>query len=536
MKDKVKNIIWILFFVFTSLLVEAQIYPTDKLVLRHTQIMFAYPQVRGAQVYEIEIAANNPDSFNNRIIYLAKDSSTAHLVKEKLFFGNSYKWHYCAYSNGKKIFHSKDYLFSIVNTKLVSDFRANAITNDSTKIQNGLILLDNGVIIDRKGNLVLITDSFGVEKRDFSLTPQNTLTYLQTTSAYEKSLNGDLIWKTKEIKTEKELIYNYHHDLIKLKNGNYLVLCKVKELNNPLFKNNLDEGIVELDSTNHIVWLWKEFVEITDTIGIKKTHLNSIYLNEPRNKLFVSGRDINTIFRIDRATSKIESCIGTLLNSDGDHYPQNLFSGQHSVQLLENGNILLFNNNVKTGRNGVSSILEINQPNKKSPQVAVKFGYIYMFENQEENFCAKGGDVNKLKNGNYLVSSSANNRNFELSQSKKIVWQCQPEKFDTITKLWIPLGSYRINFSESLYPYYFTIEVIYQNKSKIGYKITNKGSNEETYKVEIITSKGLILKESQIIVAPNQNIKMLFDKNIVKNCQVKISSLSAMSSKVILIN
>jgi hypothetical protein len=87
-----------------------------------------------------------------------------------------------------------------------------------------------------------------------------------------------------------------------------------------------------------------------------------------------------------------------------------------------------------------------------------------------------------------------------------------------------------------LYPYYFTIEAIYQNKSTIGYKITNKGSNEETYKVEIITSKGLILKESQIIVAPNQNIKMLFDKNVVKNCQFKISSLSATNSKVILIN
>ncbi len=535
MKDEIKTKIWILSFVFVTLLTHAQIYPTDKLVLRHTQIMFEYQQVSNAEAYKIEIAKNTAGSFESNLVYSAMDSTIAHLVSGILNFGNAYKWRYSAFNDGKPIFKSKEFSFDIIKTNLVSNFRSNAITFDSTKIENGLILLDNGLVIDRKGNLILITDSFGVEKRDFSLTPQNTLTFVQTVTAYEKSLNGDLIWKTNDIKTEKELIYGYHHDLIKLKNGNYLVMCKIKELNNPLFKKNLDEAIVELDAKNHIVWLWKECVEITDTIGIKKTHLNSIFLNEERNKLFVSGRDINTIFRIDRATSKIESCIGTILNDDSEHYPHNLFSGQHSAQLLENGNILIFNNNTKLGKESISNVMEINQPNRKSPNVTPKFGYLFMFDNPEENYCAKGGDVNKLKNGNYLISSSANNRSFEITPSKKIVWQCRPEKLDTITKLWVPASSYRINFAESLYPFYFTIESLYSGKKMIGYKITNKGSNEEIYNVEVKNAKGDVLEESQHVIAPKQNLKIWFDKKVVKTCQIKVTSLSAMNSKSVLV-
>ena len=530
MKGHLRNNIWILSFVFWSLAIQAQLYPLDKAVLRYTQIMFEYPQVANADVYKIEIAKNVSGSFENNKVYSAQDSSIAHLVSNGLFFGNPYKWHYSAYSAGKKVFTSKDFTFEIIKTSLVTNFRANVTVFDSSKFDAGLILLDNGVVIDRLGNLILVTDSFGVEKRDFSLTSNGTLTYLQTVSAYERTLNGDLIWKTKELKTEKEIINGYHHDLIKLSNGNYLVMCKVLEFNNPRFRKNLNEAIVELDSNNNIVWLWKECVEVTDTINIKKTHLNSIFLNENRNKLFVSGRDINTIFRIDRATSKIESCIGTSLNDASEHYPQNIFSGQHSAQLLENGNILLFNNNTKSGKNSVSSILEIKQPSRKSPSIVPQFGYIYMFDNPEDNFCEKGGDVNKLKNGNYLISSSANNRSFEITSSKKIVWQCR-EKLDTITKIWLPASSYRINFSESLYPFYFTVQFNYQSDKVTGVKIVNEGSLDDEYNIEIKDSKGKMISKEHLIVLKTKTVTIPLPKIVKKGYKLLVTSSNSSQTK-----
>ena len=533
MKGQYKNTLWILSFAFFSLATTAQIFPTDKLALRYTQIMFEYTQVPNAEVYKIEIAKNSSTSFGENIIYSAKDSSIAHLVDHGLEFGKSYKWRYLAYASDKQIFKSKEFTFDIIKTNLISDFKANVTSYDSTKYLKGLILLDNGVVIDRAGNLILVTDSFGVEKRDFSLTNLGTLTYVQTVTAYEKTLNGDLIWKTKELKTEKETINSYHHDLIKLKNGNYLVMCKVVEFNNPNFRKNLDEAIVELDSKNNIVWLWKECVEISDTSHIKKTHLNSIFLNEERDKLFVSARDINTIFRIDRKTSKIESCIGTLLNADSEHYPQNLFYGQHAAQLLDNGNILLFNNNTKLGKNSTTSIMEINHPGPKKKAVMDEFVYIYEFDNPEENYCAKGGDVNKLTNGNYLISSSANNRNFEISPTRKIVWQCRPEKYDTTAKRWVPAGSYRINYVKSLYPYYYSVTWNY-NKSKInGFKITNEGSLDDVYDIVMKDSKGKILKQNTITVSSNKTISIDFEKVITKGTQVIITSSNSSKSKTL---
>ena len=535
MKNQFKNILWILSFTFFSLTAKAQIFPTDKLVLRYTQIMFEYPQISNADLYQIEIAKNNSTSFEKNIIYSAKDSSIAHLVDHALEFGNSYRWRYLASASGKKIFTSKEFTFEIIKTNLTADFKANVTSYDSSKYLKGLILLDNGVVIDRTGNLILVTDSFGVEKRDFSLTPQGTLTYLQTVTAYEKTLNGDLIWKTKELKTEKEIINGYHHDLIKLNNGNYLVMCKVLEFNNPNFRKNLDEAIVELDSKNNIVWLWKECVEISDTSQIKKTHLNSIFLNEERDKLLVSARDINTVFRIDIKSSKIESCIGTILNKESEYYPQNIFYGQHAAQLLQNGNILLFNNNTKFGKNSTSSVMEINQPNPKQKAVMDEFVYLYEFDNPDENYCAKGGDVNKLENGNYLISSSANNRNFEISKTGKILWQCRPEKYDTIAKRWVSAGSYRINFVKSLYPYHFSSHWIYDKNKIVGYKLTNEGSIEDEYRIIVKDLKGNILYQIIRKISSNAFFKDSFEKKIKKGSQVIITSINSLKTKTLIL-
>ena len=525
MKGQYKNTLWILSFAFFSLATTAQIFPTDKLALRYTQIMFEYTQVPNAEVYKIEIAKNSSTSFGENIIYSAKDSSIAHLVDHGLEFGKSYKWRYLAYASDKQIFKSKEFTFDIIKTNLISDFKANVTSYDSTKYLKGLILLDNGVVIDRAGNLILVTDSFGVEKRDFSLTNLGTLTYVQTVTAYEKTLNGDLIWKTKELKTEKETINSYHHDLIKLKNGNYLVMCKVVEFNNPNFRKNLDEAIVELDSKNNIVWLWKECVEISDTSHIKKTHLNSIFLNEERDKLFVSARDINTIFRIDRKTSKIESCIGTLLNADSEHYPQNLFYGQHAAQLLNNGNILLFNNNTKLGKNNTTSVMEINNPSPKKKAVMDEFVYLYEFDNQEENYCAKGGDVNKLENGNYLISSSANNRNFEITPERKIVWQCRPEKYDTTAKRWVPASSYRINLVKNLYPSFYAVQLLYSKNKVIGFKIVNKGFDKGHYTVVIKNKSGKIINQFEREVESNQNLKEILDSNLLSGTSIFVQHM-----------
>jgi hypothetical protein len=355
-------------------------------------------------------------------------------------------------------------------------------------------------VIDRKGKLVLISDSFGVEKRDFSLSPSGSITYVKGPIAFERKINGDLIWESKPLTQGTTTIYGYHHDITRLNNGHYLAMCKIKEKDTTHFRKNLDEGIVELDKNNKIYWLWKEHEHISDTSTIKTTHSNSIFLDEKKNTVYVSSRDINTIFIINRETGDIEKCIGRKISDKAIQYDHNWFAGQHSAQLLENGNILLFNNNAKPPAPGMpSGILEINNPNKVMPDVTPVFIYIYDFA-RNENHCAKGGDVNKLKNGNYLISSSANNRNFEINSASEIVWQCRPEKLDTITGTWSGIGSYRINYEPTLYPSFFIVDKVYSDNAVTGIKITNKGFKDDEYHVTIKNDRGKIVDDKIYLV------------------------------------
>ncbi len=501
----------------------SQVYPSNAVVLNHVHIMFEYPQVKGAERYKIQIAKNNAASFDKNIIYEGNDSSTSHLIHEKIRFGNKYRWRYEAYKSKNKLFSSAEFEFETVNTKLLDIFKANITKYDSTKALPGLIFLDYGVVIDRKGNLILVTDSFGVEKRDFSMTLNGTITYVRNGVATDQNLNGDVLWQSPKIKNDKYVVFDFHHDVTKLRNGNYLSLCKVNDLVNVSYNKKFNEAIIELDPKNNLVWLWREKDYISDTTGMPTTHLNSIFLDEKENKIFVSARDINTVFTVNHKTSKIEECIGRKINKESEYYPQEWFSGQHSAQLVDNGNIILFNNNTMPGRGNITGIMEMNRPTPQKKEIEMAFFYYYDF-GKGENYCAKGGDINKLKNNNYLISSSAYNRNFEMTPAQEIVWECRPERLDTVSKTWSGIGSYRINYLETLYPSFFTLEMVYLNDKLSGYKIVNRGSGSDEYEIVIKDLSGKTIETVKKTLLAGKYF--LINANISKISAIKVTSQS----------
>lgn len=468
----------------TSLFAKAQYYPSSDIRLNHIQIMFEYPQVKGADNYKIQLALNNGKPFEKSIIAEYKDSSTAHLVNTKIQFGTAYRWKCIAYKGKKVISTSAEQTFFTNSTHVARDFKQNLIQYDSLKCSPGLIFYDYGLVTDRRGKLILVTDSFGIEKRDFSLTQTGSITYVMRDQAYDKDLNGNTIWQSKSIQHQQDKIFGYHHDIIKLNNGNYLVLCKVKDMATKGFREKFNEAIVEVDAANNVKWLWKENDHIDDTVALNATHYNSLYLTSD-NKVIVSGRDFNSILFIDKASGKIDKSIGYRLNNKHEWYPQYIFNGQHHAQLLPNGDILLFNNNTADNGGKISSIIEINNPNQNNKELERKFFYFYDFPDRKNNLVPKGGGVIKMKNSNYLISSSANNNNFEITPESQIVWHCRPEKRDTVKNNWLEFGSYRMSFAPDLYPSFFTLEWIYQNDVITGYKIVNKGSLPDEY--EIVT-------------------------------------------------
>lgn len=95
--------------------------------------------------------------------------------------------------------------------------------------------------------------------------------------------------------------------------------------------------------------------------------------------------------------------------------------GQHSVQMLENGNLLIFDN----GRyRGWSRIIELDP-------VSLKIEKEFKLDKPDDFFTLSQGYVQQLDNGSMLITESEKGRVFEVAQDGKKVWEFyHPEKQD----------------------------------------------------------------------------------------------------------
>ena len=130
--------------------------------------------------------------------------------------------------------------------------------------------------------------------------------------------------------------------------------------------------------------------------------LNSICILKDGNWL-ISFRHGSMLFILDGDTNEIVwKCIaGDIPNS---------LEGQHAASMLANGNILVFDN----GRyRGWSRVLEMDPRNNK----------ILWEYRQEGFFTLSQGYVQRLENGNTLITESERGRVFEITREGKVVWE-----------------------------------------------------------------------------------------------------------------
>lgn len=88
-------------------------------------------------------------------------------------------------------------------------------------------------------------------------------------------------------------------------------------------------------------------------------------------------------------------------------------SWQHHPTLLENGNVLIFDNGVAKG---FSRIVELNPLTKK-------IVWEYKSKPPEKFFSSTKGASQRLPNGNTLITESAKGRVFEVTKEGKVVWE-----------------------------------------------------------------------------------------------------------------
>jgi hypothetical protein len=117
-----------------------------------------------------------------------------------------------------------------------------------------------------------------------------------------------------------------------------------------------------------------------------------------RGNILVSMKHINAIAILDGETKAILWLWG----------PTNL-SLQHHPQVLDNGNILLFDNGTERSR-----VIEMEP---QSGQI------VWKYEDGEAFFSKWGGAAQRLPNGNTLITNTTGGRALEVTPGGKVVWE-----------------------------------------------------------------------------------------------------------------
>ncbi len=211
-----------------------------------------------------------------------------------------------------------------------------------------------------------------------------------------------------------------HHDVLRLANGNTLVLV--------LKDGEGADTLFEVDRAGQVVWTWRAAERLGALIPPRPAHPNDItHINSlqelPENpwytagdarfrpgNLLLSARNLNTIFIVDRPSGEVVWSF-----KDGlDRQHEALMNGP---DLLAPGMIQLFNNRLRSfASDRQSELIELDPRDNSAVWKYRSPGF----------FSPTGGVQQALPNGNVLVTSTRGGRVFEVTREGEIAWEWVP--------------------------------------------------------------------------------------------------------------
>ncbi|WP_159023732.1 aryl-sulfate sulfotransferase [Formosa sp. L2A11] len=211
--------------------------------------------------------------------------------------------------------------------------------------------------------------------------------------------NSNVVWSIEKASDEG----TFHHDFKEIDDNTIIALSwQLRTYNDSEYWNEL---IVMIDKTdNSVIWEWNAmdngglFPEDDDKEDY--LHVNSVDYKD-RN-ILISSRSNNTLYIINEDDKKIT----TILTANG------ALSGQHDATFLDNGNILVFNNETDTN---TSEVLELTQSDN----------VVWSYSNNFYSDHISGAQ--RLESGNTLICSGTEGRFIEVTESRDEVWDYMPE-------------------------------------------------------------------------------------------------------------
>lgn len=204
---------------------------------------------------------------------------------------------------------------------------------------------------------------------------------------------GEILWKGK--------ITNHHH-IHRTSEGNYMFLIVEERYFKHLNITLVGDVIVEYNpESDRVVWKWHLFDHVRPEVRRRDwSHCNTIEPDPRDENLYLSARNLNSIFKINRKTEKIVWRFGE--DGNFDISPEDRFYQQHSPEIQSNGNLLLFDNGTSRpkGMGGeYSRALELCLDEE-----SMKAEAVWSWRNSPDLFTPIWGDADRLKNGNILIT------------------------------------------------------------------------------------------------------------------------------------
>ena len=235
----------------------------------------------------------------------------------------------------------------------------------------------------------------------------------------EVDWNGRVLWEVRHP--------DHHHDSIRLRNGNVLLLCLAKLPRDLASKikggmagsehngETYGDYLVEMTTAGRVVWeyrIWEhldpEIDRITAIQEPRDVWTNANGLAElPNGDIVVSFRTISTIIIIERKTGTIIWKLGA---------PP--LCGQHAPTPLANGNLLIFDNGPHRLDHPMpfSRVIEVDPTTKK-------IVWEYRERRESDFFSPRISNAQRLPNGNTLICEGDFGRLFEVTAGGDVVWE-----------------------------------------------------------------------------------------------------------------
>jgi len=235
----------------------------------------------------------------------------------------------------------------------------------------------------------------------------------------EADWNGNVLWEVRHP--------DHHHDGIKLRNGNVLLLCLAAVPRDlvPRIQGGIagseHEGdihadyLVEMTTAGETVWEWRSWEHLDpESYRITAeqerrhewTHGNTV-VELPDGNIIVSFRNLSTVVVIDRVSGRIIWRLGA---------PP--LAHQHAPTPLPNGNLLIFDNGTHRVDMALpfSRVIEVEMATKEivwsyEARPPIDFWSPYI------------SNATRLPNGNTLICEGNFGRLFEVMPDGTLVWE-----------------------------------------------------------------------------------------------------------------